>query len=97
MVIAPILFRSQEVEGREPDFAGVQSYVKFHYNIEKFARDFSHHDKILSKWKPMKKIILSINDVMCCNVRRISIVPYFKLSKYCNVSNVSCILKVELL
>ena len=45
-----------KMEGREPDFAGVQSYVKFHYNIEKFARDVSHHDKILSKWKPMKKL-----------------------------------------
>ena len=45
-----------KMEGREPDFAGVQSYVKFHYNIEKFARDFSHHDKILRKWKPMKKL-----------------------------------------
>ena len=45
-----------KMEGRNPDFAGVQSYLKFHYNIENFACDFSHQDKILSKWKPMKKL-----------------------------------------
>ena len=39
-----------------PDFAGVQSYLHFYYNIEKFACDFSNQDKILSKWKPMKKL-----------------------------------------
>ena len=38
-----------KVEGRNPDFAGVQSYLKFNYNIEKFACDFSHQDRILSK------------------------------------------------
>ena len=45
-----------KMEGRNPEFAGVQSYLKFHYNIEKSACDFSHQDKILSKWKPMKKL-----------------------------------------
>ena len=45
-----------KVEGRNPDFAGVQSYLKFNYNIEKFACDLTHQDKILSKWKPMKKL-----------------------------------------
>ena len=37
-----------KMEGRNPDFAGAQSYFKFHCNIEKFACDFSHQDKILS-------------------------------------------------
>ena len=68
-----------KTEGGNPAFAGVQSYLKFHYNIEKLACDFSHQDKILSKWEPMKKIIiLSINDVMSCIVSRLNIVPYFK-------------------
>ena len=44
------------MEGRIPDFAGVQSYLKFHYNIEKFACDFSHQIKFLSKWKRMKNL-----------------------------------------
>ena len=44
------------MEGRNPDFADVQSYLKFHYNIEKFASDISYQDKILSKKKPMKKL-----------------------------------------
>ena len=43
-------------KGRNPDFASVQSYLKFHYNIEKFACDLTHQDKILSKWKPMTKL-----------------------------------------
>jgi len=43
------------MEGRIPDFAGAQSYFKFHYNIEKFASDVSHHKKSL-KWKSMKKL-----------------------------------------
>ena len=34
----------------------LQSYLKFHYNTEKFASDFSYQDKILSKWKTMKKL-----------------------------------------
>jgi len=42
--------------GRNPDFAGVQSYLRFHYNIEKFACDFSYQDKTLSKWKPTEKL-----------------------------------------
>ena len=45
-----------KMEGRNPDFAGIQSYLKFHYNVEKFACDFFYQDKILSKWKPMKKL-----------------------------------------
>ena len=45
-----------KMEGRTPDFAGIQSYLKFNYNIEKFACDFAHQDKILSEWKPMKKL-----------------------------------------
>ena len=46
-----------KMEGRNPDFAGVQSYLRFHYNyIEKFACDFSYQDKTLSKWKPMEKL-----------------------------------------
>ena len=42
----------------DPDFAGAQSYLKFHfdYNVEKFVHDFSHQGKILSKWKPMVKL-----------------------------------------
>ena len=43
-------------EGRNPDFAGVQSYLKFHYNIGKFARDLSDQEKILNKWKPVEKL-----------------------------------------
>ena len=52
------------MQGRIPDFAGVQSYLKFHYNIEKCACDFSHQIKFLSKWKLMKKFIWSKYDVM---------------------------------
>ena len=37
-----------KMEGRNSDFAGAQSYLKFHYDIEKFACDFSYQDKILS-------------------------------------------------
>ena len=44
-----------------------------------------------------EKIILLRNDVLCCIVSRLSIVPYSEWSKYCNVSNVSIALKVELL
>ena len=44
------------MEERNPNFAGVQSYFQFHCNIEKFACDFSHQDKIFSRWKPMKKL-----------------------------------------
>lgn len=44
------------MEGRNPDFAGMQSYLKFSYNIEKFKCDFAHQDKILRKWKPMKNL-----------------------------------------
>ena len=29
------------MEGRNPDFAGIQSYLKFNYNIEKFVCDFT--------------------------------------------------------
>ena len=29
-------------------FAGVQSYLKFHCNIETFAYNFFHEDKIIS-------------------------------------------------
>ena len=39
-------------------------------------------------------LILSINDVLCCIVSRLSIVPYSKKSKFCNVS---IALKAELL
>ena len=45
-----------KMEGCNPDFAGVQSYLRFHYNIEKFACDFSYRGKTLSKWKPMEKL-----------------------------------------
>ena len=45
-----------KMEGRNPDFAGIQSYLKFHYNIEKFACDFALQDRILSKWQLMKKL-----------------------------------------
>ena len=44
------------MEGRSPDFADIQSYLKFNYNTEKFACDIAHQDKILSKWNPMKKL-----------------------------------------
>ena len=44
------------MKGRNLDFDGVQSYLKFHYNIEKFACDFPHQEKMLSKWRPMKKL-----------------------------------------
>ena len=37
-----------KMEGRNPDFASIQSYLKFHYNVEKFACDFFYQDKILS-------------------------------------------------
>jgi len=33
------------MEGCIPDFARVQSYLKFHYNIEKLACNFSHPEK----------------------------------------------------
>ena len=40
-----------KMEGRNPDFAGVQSYLKFHYNSENFACNLSHQEKFLiSKW-----------------------------------------------
>ena len=42
------------MEGRNPDFAGIQSYLKFNYSIEKFACDFALQDKFLCKWKQMK-------------------------------------------
>ena len=29
------------MEGRNPDFAGILSHFKFHYNIEKFVCDIS--------------------------------------------------------
>ena len=44
------------MEGRNTDFTGMQSYLKFNYNIEKIAYDFAHQDKILSKWKPMEQL-----------------------------------------
>ena len=34
----------------------IYSYLKFHYNVEKFVYDFSYQGKILSKWKPMIKL-----------------------------------------
>ena len=39
-----------KMEGRNPGFAGIQSYPKFTYNIETFACDFALQDRILSKW-----------------------------------------------
>ena len=45
-----------KMEGRNPDFGGIQSYLKFNYNVKKFTCDFAHRDKILSKWKPMKNL-----------------------------------------
>ena len=45
-----------KMEGRNPDFAGIQSYLKFNYSIEKFACDFALQDKFLCKWKQMKKL-----------------------------------------
>ena len=45
-----------KMEGRNPDFAGIQSYLKFNYNMEKFVCDFALQDRILSKWKLMKKL-----------------------------------------
>ena len=30
-----------KMEGCKPDFAGIQSYLKFNYNIEKFACGFA--------------------------------------------------------
>ena len=44
------------MEGRNPDFAGIQSCLKFNYSIEKFAPDFALQDKFLCKWKQMKKL-----------------------------------------
>ena len=53
-----------KMEGRNPDFAGIQNYLKFDYNIEKFVCDFALQDRILRKWELMNKLyILSINDV----------------------------------
>ena len=63
------------MEGRNPILLAY-SYLKFNYSIEKFACDFALQDKFLCKWKQMKKIILSINDVMSCIVSSLSIVPY---------------------
>ena len=45
-----------KMEGRNPNFAGIQCYLKFNYSIEKFACDVALQDKILSKWKLMKKL-----------------------------------------
>ena len=45
-----------KMEGRNPDFAGIQSYLKFNYSIEKFAFDFALQDNFLCKWKQMKKL-----------------------------------------
>ena len=44
------------MEERNPDFAGIQSYLKFNYNIEKFACEIALQDRILSKWELMKKL-----------------------------------------
>ena len=43
-----------KMEGRNPDFAGIQSYLKFNYNIEKSTCDFALQDRILSNWELMK-------------------------------------------
>ena len=45
-----------KMEGRNLVCAGIQTYLKFNCNVEKFACDFAHGDKILSKWKPMKNL-----------------------------------------
>ena len=45
-----------KMERRFPDFPGIQSYLKYHYTIEKFACSFYHQDKILSKWRQMEKL-----------------------------------------
>jgi len=45
-----------KMEGCKPDFAGIQSYLKFNYNIENFACGFALQGRILSKWELMKKL-----------------------------------------
>ena len=45
-----------KMEGHNPDFSGIQNYLKFNYSIEKFACDFALQDKFLCKWKQMKKL-----------------------------------------
>ena len=35
-------------------FAGIQSYLKLSYNIEKLVYDLALQDRILSKWELMK-------------------------------------------
>ena len=52
-----------------PDFAGVQSNLKFHYNSETFACDFSQQEKFLSKWKPMKKLFCQKINAILCNIK----------------------------
>ena len=54
------------MKGRIPDFAGVQSYLKFYYNNKKYACDFSQQLKFLSKWKLMKNLFVlnMYHDVM---------------------------------
>ena len=43
-----------KIEGRNPDLAGIQSYLKFNYNVEKLAYGFALQDRILSKWELLK-------------------------------------------
>ena len=46
---------------RDPHFAarkGTYILLKFHYDIEKYACSFSDHDKVIRKWKLVKKINL---------------------------------------
>ena len=43
---------------RDPDFAaykGACILLKFHYDIEKCACSFSRHDKVIRKWKLVRK------------------------------------------
>ena len=46
-----------KMEGRLPNISGVQSYLKYHYTIEKRACGL-YQDKILSKYEPLKTLLI---------------------------------------
>ena len=56
------------MEERNPDFAGVQSDLKFHYNSETFACNFSHQEKFLcgNHWK---NYFFQKMNVILCNIK----------------------------
>ena len=56
IVVVKFFIYKCKMEGCNPDFAGIESYLKFNYSIEKSACDFALQDKFLCKWKQMKKL-----------------------------------------